>query len=1320
MAQLTLTLLGGFRARLGSTTPVSLPTRKAQALLAYLAVPAGLAHPRDKLASLLWGSTVETTARTSLRQTLYALRKSLRTAAPAPLRVDGEAVALEPGAVTVDVVEFEQRVAEGTPAALAEAAALYRGDLLDGLTIQEPPFEEWLLSQRERLREVALDALARLFTHQRAAGSTDVAVQTALRLLTLDPLQEPVHRALMQLYVESGRRGAALRQYQLCAASLQQELGAKPEGETTALYETIQRERSRAASLADDGAAVRADTTVIATSAMEDERKQVTVLFADLKGSMELLAGRDPEDARSLLDPILERMMTAVRRYEGTVNQAMGDGIMALFGAPLAHEDHAVRACHAALAMQALVQQYAEEARRRHGVDVQIGVGLASGEVVVRAIGTDVHLDYTAVGQTTHLAARMQQTARPGSILLTRATLDLADGYVTVSPQGPTPVKGVADAIEMYELTGAGPARTRLQAAARRGLMRFVGRDAELAQLRRAQQLAAGGHGQVIAIVGEAGVGKSRLIHEFVHSPRLQGWRVLEGFSVSYGKATSYLPVIDLLKSYFAIQDRDDLEAIREKTTSRLRALDPALEPILPPLLALLDVPVDDAAWSPLSPGQRRQRTLDAIRRLALREARQQPLVLIFEDLHWIDGETQALIDGLVDSLGPARLLLVVAYRPEYQHGWGSKTYYSQLRLDMLPTENAAELLEALLGDDPGLSPLKERLVRRGNPAFLEETVRILVETTVLAGERGRYRLTRPIQEIQVSPTVQAVLAARIDRLAPEHKRLLQVASVIGKDVPLALLQAIAGLSDEALRAGLESLQSAELIYETGLYPEIAYSFTHALTHEVAYGGLLRERRRVLHGRIVEAIEALHRDRLGGEIERLAHHALRGELGDRAVHYLRQAGAKAATRSALHDARVWLEQALDVVEVLPESASMLTQAFEIRLELRPVLNLLGEVRPALTRVREAHALADRLNDDRRRGQASAIVTNLHSLLGEVDEALVTGARGLEIATQLGDVRLRVLATTYLEQAHYFRGDYDRVVRLATDNLTALPADCAHESFGATVPASVYDRCWLVLSLAQLGRFAEAETVAEEAIRIAEPTHHANTVGLAYRSAGMLHLIRGDWAKARALSEHGFTVFRTANVVIQLPSALAASAWALAQLGEAGEALDQIRLGEQIAEGLAAMGIVGHLAWSYQAMGRAALLLGRIDEARRLGDRATVFASRHTGFAAHARHLLGDIAARGDVAEAETHYREALSLAEPRGMRPLVAHCHRGLGAIYEGLGKANQAREHLTTATAMYREMAMPFWLRDPAAGAAPASPAGRARRGRTSPRSPK
>jgi class 3 adenylate cyclase/tetratricopeptide (TPR) repeat protein len=947
-----------------------------------------------------------------------------------------------------------------------------------------------------------------------------------------------------------------------------------------------------------------AEKILTSKTALEGERKQVTVLFADLKGSMELLADRDPEEARKILDPVLEHMMEAVHRYEGTVNQVMGDGIMALFGAPLAHEDHAVRACYAALKMQEAVKAYAEEARRTTGLPPSIRVGLNSGEVVVRSIGSDLRMDYTAVGQTTHLAARMEQLATPGTVRLTGETRRLAEGYVEVKSLGSVPVKGLAEPVEVYEVMGAGPARTRLQASARRGLPRFVGRDSEVDQLRQALERTQAGHGQVVAVVGEPGVGKSRLYWEFTHSHRAQGWLMLESGSVSYGKATAYLPVIDLLKGYFHIEGRDETRTIREKVTGKVLSLDPGLEPSLSALLSLLEVPVEDEAWGRLDPPQRRQRTLDAVKRVLLRESQVQPLLLLVEDLHSIDAETQTILDSLVESLPTARLLLLANYRPEYQHRWGSKTYYRQLRIDPLPTASADDLLTSLLGTEQGLDALKRSLIERteGNPLFLEESVRSLAETKALIGERGAYRLAHDATAIQVPATVQAILAARIDRLSPEDKRLLQAASVIGKDVPYGLLLAIAELAEADLRRGFAHLQAAEFLYETSLFPDLAYTFKHALTHEVTYGGLLQERRRDLHARIVNAIETLHRERLGEHIERLAHHAVRGEVREKAAHYLREAGLKATAQSALQDARVRFEEALGVLAALPESRSTLEQAFDIRLELRPVLTQLSEVRHTLERLREAEALAEQLNDDHRRGRVCAVATGVYSQLGEPDEALGTGTRALEISRRLGDLRLRILTTSYLEHAHYLRGEYERVVELATDNLAALPADRIYEHFGGAAPPSVYDRSWLAMSLAQLGRFAEATEYEAEVIGLAEPTQPAFTVSLAYFAAGTLHLLKGDWAKAGSLSRRWIAVARTGKVVLLLPRAVAASAWALAQLGEVSEALNRLHEGKQLVERLAATGLVGYRGWVYHSLGRTSLLLGRLDEARSLAAR----------------------------------------------------------------------------------------------------------------------
>jgi tetratricopeptide (TPR) repeat protein len=421
--------------------------------------------------------------------------------------------------------------------------------------------------------------------------------------------------------------------------------------------------------------------------------------------------------------------------------------------------------------------------------------------------------------------------------------------------------------------------------------------------------------------------------------------------------------------------------------------------------------------------------------------------------------------------------------------------------------------------------------------------------------------------------------------------------------------------------------------------------------------------------------------------------AVRGDLREQAVPYLRQAGLRAATRSALPDARIWFEQALGVLASLPESPSTLEQAFEIRLELRPVLFQLAEVGRALERMREAETLAERLNDDHRRGRVSAFMTTVHAQLGELDEAQTSGTRALEIAGRLADLRLRILATGYLEEVHFYRGEYERVVELATDNLAVLPAESVYEYFGRPAPPSVYDRYWLVASLAQLGRFAEAAEYEAEAIRLAEPTHRVFPVVLAH--AGSLHVLKGDWPKARSLIEHGVAVARTGNVVIHLPLLVASAARVLAQLGEAGEALSRLQEGEQLLERLVAR-LTGSRGWVFTTLGRAALLLGQLDAARGLGERAVESSPRHAGYVAHARHLLGDIAThpdRFDAVTGEAYYRKALALAEPRGMRPLIAHCHLGLGKLYRRLGKQQEAREHLTTATTMYREMDMTYWL---------------------------
>ncbi len=1038
-----------------------------------------------------------------------------------------------------------------------------------------------------------------------------------------------------------------------------------------------------------------AEKILTSKSALEGERKQVTVLFADLKGSMELLADRDPEEARKLLDPVLEHMMEAVHRYEGTVNQVMGDGIMALFGAPVAHEDHAVRACYAALRMQELVARYAEGIFRSHGVPVCIRVGLNSGEVVVRAIGSDLHMDYTAVGQTTHLAARLEQMALPGSSLLSADTLRLAEVFVQVRPRGPVPVKGLAEPVEVYELTGASAVRSRLQAAAARGLSRFVGRDGELEQLQHILGQAGQGRGQVAAIVGEPGVGKSRLVFELTHSNRVADWLVLEAGSVSYGKATSYLPVIGLLKAYFKIGDRDTPREIREKVTGKLLTLDRALEPVEAPLLALLDVAVEDPAWQALDPPQRRQRTLEAIKRLLLREAQVQPLLVVCEDLHWVDSETQALLDGLVESLPTARVLLLVNYRPEYSHGWGHKSYYTRLRLDTLPAESATALLDALLGPDPSLGPLKPLLAAQtgGNPLFLEEGVRALVETKALLGARGAYHLARPLETIQVPPTVQAILASRIDRLPPEEKRLLQTAAVIGKDFSFALLEAIADEGEETLRRALGHLQAAEFLYETALYPDHEYTFKHALTHEVAYGSLLHERRGALHARIVEAIERLFAERLEEQTERLAHHALRGALWPKAVPYLRRAGERALDRSVFGQAAADFEEALRALTQLPASREREELGVDLSLGLRGALASLGDLDRTLDCSRRTLALAEALGDPGRLSLAMSALTNALTLSGDSAGAVAQGERALAMVETTSDLGLQVDIRWTLGQALTSLGDFRRALTLLERNVEVLGGDTTYRARSHTLHG-VLARTWVAMCLADLGEFNRALTVAEEGARVALALDTATNRLSASFGRAWPRLLRGDHAEALPVLERGLALTRDLNILQWFPVFAATLGYASALAGRVPEGLalieEALRVGERNNR-------MGHGRW-LSFLSEASLLAGRPGEALAAAERGLAWGRARHERATEAKSLraLAAATAQGtppDFALADRLCREAAAQAEQLGMRPLLARCYLDLGKLARRTGQRERAQEHLTTATTMLRQMGMRFWL---------------------------
>ena len=743
-----------------------------------------------------------------------------------------------------------------------------------------------------------------------------------------------------------------------------------------------------------------------ASETVEGERKTVTALFADIKGSTELMEDLDPEEARAIIDPALKVMIDAVQRYDGYVVQSTGDGIFALFGAPVAHEDHPQRALYAALRMQEEMRRYSAKLREAGDLPVEARVGVNTGEVVVRTIVTgEAKTEYTPIGHTANLASRMQVLAPTGSIAVSENTRRLVEGYFVLKPLGPTKVKGLSEPVNVYEVTGLGPLRTRFQRAGGRGLTKFVGREYEMETLKRALVHTQSGRGQIVAAMAEAGVGKSRLFFEF-KAVSQSGCMVLEAFSFSHGKASAYLPLIDLLHGYFKIAGDDDLRTRREKVTGRVVALDRALEDALPYLCGLLGIVEREDPLAPMDGQLKKRRTLEAIKRILLRESLNQPLIVIFEDLHWIDENTQEFLDLLANSIGTAKVLLLVNYRPEYSHQWGSKTYYTQLRLDPFGKDDAAEMLAALIGDSAELAPLKRLIIEKaeGNPFFMEEMVLGLIDERALVRNAGPMKLIKPLAELRIPPTVQAILAARIDRLPPDQKELLQTLSAIGEEFGLNLIERVTHRSGDELNPMLANLQLAEFIYEQPAASELKYSFKHALTREVASNSMLLGRRREIHERTAAAIEDIYFGMLDDHLGELAHHYSRSANVAKAVHYLKLAGEQAGRRSAYEEALDALEEAIELLAKIPASRERDRLELELRVAHGPLYVAVrgfatDEMEPEVGRLEE---LCEQL------GEAQVISGALFSLWSlslsraRLKEAMPRAKQLLKLTAQLDD------------------------------------------------------------------------------------------------------------------------------------------------------------------------------------------------------------------------------------------------------------------------------------------------------------------------------
>ena len=940
-----------------------------------------------------------------------------------------------------------------------------------------------------------------------------------------------------------------------------------------------------------------AEKILTSRAALEGERKQVTVLFADVKGSMELAEQLDPETWHGILDRFFHLLADGVHRFEGTVNQFTGDGIMALFGAPIAHEDHGQRACWAALHLQHELRRYADEVRLAHGLGFSVRMGLNSGEVVVGKIGDDLRMDYTALGHSVGLAQRMEQMADPGKALLTGHTAKLVSGYFQLRDLGETRIKGLNDLLHVFELEGVGRMRTRLDVSHARGFSKFVGRQSEMAALEAALEQAIAGNAQVIGVVADAGTGKSRLCYEFAERCRAREIAVYEAHGVAHGKAVPLLPVLEFWRGYFGITELDTARAARDKIAGRMLLLDETLIEGLPLMFDFLGVSDPERPAPPLGPEARQRQLLDLTRRLARARSAREPALVLYEDLHWFDRASEEFIGNVVVEIAPgSRTLVLLNFRPEYHAAWMQRSYYQQLPLLPLGPEAIKELFADLLGSDSSLHHLRELVRERtgGNPFFIEEIVQSLIETGVVAGSRGAYQLVRPAEEVGLPATVQSVLAARIDRLPEREKRVLQTASVIGERFSEPILRRVADLGDEDLPAALHALTTAEFLHLEALYPEAEYAFKHPLTQEVAYRSQLAERRARVHAAVARAIEERESGKLGERAALLAYHWEHAGDAREAAKWHRRAAEWVGLNNSAEALRHWgsVRQLLDT---LPEAAEDLAERATVRAQIMIHLARMGDVEDQATSLfREGRDLATRSGDPHVLSQvlngfgylrlySTGAPEALDTLLEATRRADETDDKGLRVAVRYGlasayfqTAQLRELLATVEEGLRLAQGDLD----LGADrigfspslglssfhgvvlSLTGRPRDGAAE-LDRVIERARPSQQLMPLYLSHAFHVSRCEVAGEAAPALAhgrEALNSAERMGnqfgrvFAYFSLGLANVLNRAWHDALKALEQALAIGRERRLLVVEGGMVAMMAAAHLGLGDHARAL----------------------------------------------------------------------------------------------------------------------------------------------------------------------
>ena len=1002
------------------------------------------------------------------------------------------------------------------------------------------------------------------------------------------------------------------------------------------------------------------------------ERRWVALMRVDLSAT-------EPEgeilDSGSALEVLVEK----VQAFGGQVVELGQTRLDAAFGLDPV-EAALERAANAALA----ILRAGARARTRALGSPVARIALHAGSYPVTRLGTWGQIDVYAKREAFATLDALVSATEPGRAVVSRAVVPFLQRRFSLAP-----IVAAASAGEASRLLG----REALPLAFGERMSRFVGRRTEMDLLESRWALAQQGMGQVVGIVGEPGVGKSRLTWEFIQASASEERLVLETVSAALGRPTPYLAVIDMLRLYFGIEPGEAEPGIREKVERRLGELDPSLGPALPALLSLFDVPVEDAAWQVLDPDRRRQQTLDGIRRLMLRESVRQPLLLVFEDAHWADSETKALLDTVADGLPTSRVLMLITHRPEYQHGWSGRTFYTQLRVDPLRGEHAEELLHELLGEDASLASLKPQLIEwtDGNPFFLEETVRTLVETGVLAGPRGVHELTRPVTAIGVPDTVEAVLAGRMARLGPVTHEVLRSAAAVGRQVPHDVLAAVSRLPDAELRESLERLVAGEFLYEAPTSTEREYAFRHALTHEVAYASLTDEQRRALHASAMEALALVYEGREGDRINQLAHHAFEGRVWDRAVTYLRQAGRRASARSANPEAVEYFTRAITALAHLPQNRARQEEAFDLRFDMRSTLWRLGQIDRVVQVLGEAADLARALDDPHRQGLVATARCHYFWVMSRHAEAVSAGEQAFAMARVTGDRALEGEATLYMGIVHGAMGDYARAVELLEATLDASEVASAKGLSRDLVVGVPTARTYVARYLAELGELRRAADHAAAGMKAAAAG--GSPFGRATASFGVatVELRRGDFLAAIPILEQALQLCENQHLHNWFPAIGASLGYAYANCGRAAEALAPLNRAVAHADRM-------RLSASYSMwltyLADACLRLGRAAEAQRAAEAALDRARKQgeRGHEAWALFLMASVASRTGSSGGEggeKAFGDAIDVARTLGMRPLLALCHSGLADAYDQMGRPDQAFAARALARRIREEIGM-------------------------------